>query len=133
LVIYIDTSAFLKLVRAEDETEALQEFLAEHRRPLISSVLLVIETRRAVLREDVALLPRADVLLTRVGQVGLSHGLVESASRLPDRALRSLDAIHLATTLLLGDEVEAFITYDKRLASAARSQGVTVTAPTGTA
>jgi uncharacterized protein with PIN domain len=71
LVIYIDTSAFLKLVRAEDETEALQEFLAEHRRPLTSSVLLVIETRRAVLREDVALLPRADVLLTRVGQVGL--------------------------------------------------------------
>jgi predicted nucleic acid-binding protein len=117
-------------VRAEAQSSALREYLAEHpTEPLVSSVLIAIETRRAVLREAVTLLPRADLLLTRVGQVGLSHAVVESASRLPDPALRSLDAIHLSTALLLRDELSAFMTYDKLLAAIARSHRLPVVAP----
>jgi uncharacterized protein len=130
VVIYLDTSAFVKLVRAEAQSGALREYLAE--RPaesLVSSVLIAIETRRAVLREAATLLPRADLLLTRVGQVALSHAVVESASRLPDPALRSHDAVHLSTALLLRDEVSAFVTYDKRLAATARSHRLPVVAP----
>lgn len=129
-MIYVDTSALFKLVRAEPESDALQEFLARRPdEPLVSSVLITVETRRAVLREAAAMLPRADLLLTRVGQVGLSHAIVESASRLPGPALRSLDAIHVATALVLGAEVAVFVTYDKRLATAARDQRLPVAAP----
>jgi uncharacterized protein len=130
VVIYLDTSAFFKLVRAEAESSALHEYLAERAtEPLVSSILIAIETRRAVLREAATLLPRADLLLTRVGQVGLSHAIVESASRLPDPALRSLDAVHLSTALLLRDELSAFVTYDKRLAATAHNHRLPVTAP----
>jgi len=129
-VIYLDTSAFVKLVRAEAQSDALREYLAERpAEPLVSSVLIAIETRRAVLREAATLLPRADLLLTRVGQVGLSHAIVESASRLPNPELRSLDAIHLSTTLLLRDEISAFVTYDKRLAATARNHRLPVALP----
>ena len=129
-MIYLDTSALLKLVLDEGQSEAVRAFLAERAgEPLVSSVLLTIETRRAVLREAPAQLPRADLLLTRVGQIGVSHGVVEGASRLPDRMLRSLDAIHLATALLLGDELSAFVAYDKRLLATAREHHLPATSP----
>ena len=129
-MIYVDTSALLKLLRAEAESDALEEFLASRPdEPLVSSVLVAVETRRAMLRQTPTMLPRADLLLTRVGQVGLSHAVVESASRLPSPMLRSLDAIHLATALLLGNEIAAFVTYDKRLAAAARDHRLPLTIP----
>jgi predicted nucleic acid-binding protein len=129
-VIYLDTSAFVKLVRAERETPALQEFLGgRHEATLVSSALLVVETRRAVLREDPGQLPRADLLLTRVGQIGVTRWVLEAASRLPDPTLRSLDAIHLATALQLDRDLEALVTYDSRLAAAAGRQRLPVATP----
>ncbi|WP_322768244.1 type II toxin-antitoxin system VapC family toxin [Frankia sp. Cr1] len=129
-MIYLDTSAFVKLVRAEQETAALRDFLTTRRgMPLVSSVLLVVETRRAVLREDPSLLAGADLLLTRIGRVDIVHAVIETASRLPGAGLRSLDAIHLATALLMRDGLDGFVTYDRRLASVAGEQGLPVRAP----
>jgi uncharacterized protein len=130
LVIYLDTSAFVKLVWAEPESEALTRYIAGLAgRPLVSSILLTLETRRAVQREDPAALARADLLLTRVGRIGMTASLVESASRLPDRSLRSLDAIHLATALALRDDLQSVVTYDKRLATAVAGYGIPVASP----
>ncbi len=128
-MIYLDTSALLKLVLAEEHSDVLRAFLREHDDLTVSSVLLTVETRRAVTRAAPAQLPRADLALTRVGQIGLSHAIIESASRLPDPAVRSLDAIHLATAQLLGEEVSAFVTYDKRLLGAAKSHRLPAVAP----
>lgn len=132
-MIYIDTSAFVKLVWREDESTALEQYLAERvdgaDDRLVSSALLVIEARRTVLREDATQLPRSDVLLTRVGQVAITGAVVESASRLPDPSLRSLDAIHLATALLLGDEVEVLVSYDKRMCAAAQAHTIATVSP----
>jgi uncharacterized protein len=129
-VIYLDTSAFVKLIWSERETPALQAFLAERRELLlVSSSLLLVEARRAVLREDAAQLPRADLLLTRIGQVGVTRAVLEAASRLPDPSVRSLDAIHVATALQLRPDLDALVTYDRRLAAAAERQGLPVTAP----
>jgi uncharacterized protein len=130
VVIYLDTSALLKLVWVEDQSRALRAFLdAQGNEPSVSSRILTIETRRAVRRAAPDLMPRADLLLTQVGQVGLSHAVVESASRLPDLALRSLHAIHVATALVLGEEVSAFATYDKSLFTAAQALRLPVVAP----
>jgi uncharacterized protein len=129
-VIYLDTSAFVKLIWSEYETPALQAFLAQRGELLlVSSSILVVEARRAMLREDAAQLPRADLLLTRIGQLGVTRAVLEAASRLPDPTVRSLDAIHLATALQLRPDLEALVTYDHRLAAAAERQGLPVTAP----
>lgn len=129
-MIYLDTSAFVKLIRVEGETPALETFLRERpRATLVSSALLVVETRRAVLREDPGQLARADLLLTRVDQVDITRAVLEAASRLPDSALRSLDAIHLATALQLDQDLEALVTYDSRLAAAAGRQKLPVVTP----
>jgi predicted nucleic acid-binding protein len=129
-VIYLDTSAVVKLVWREQETDALHGFLAKWpETPLVSSALLLVETRRAVLRVDPSGLQRADLLLTRVGKVGLTGAVLEAASRIPDPHLRSLDAIHLATALLLRDDLDALITYDQRLAAAAGGEGLPVQTP----
>ena len=129
-MIYLDTSAFVKLVRGEPETPALQAFLRERPgTPLVSSALLVVETRRAILREDAAQLGRADLLLTRIDQVGVTRAVLEAASRLPDPALRSLDAIHLATAVQLDRDLDALVTYDGRFAAAAERQRLPVVMP----
>ena len=129
-MIYLDTSAFVKLVQREAESPALASFLAKcSDGRLVSSALLAIEARRAVLREDTTQLPRTDLLLTRVGLVAITDAVVESASRLPSPSLRSLDAIHLATALLLHNEVDVFVTYDKRLSAAAHAHGVVAVGP----
>ena len=128
-MIYVDTSAFVKLIWQEDESNALQAYLTDEQAELVSSVLLVVETRRAVQREAPARMPRADLLLAAVGQVGIGPAVVESASRLPEPMLRSLDAIHLATAMVLGDELEAVISYDTRLTDAALSHGLAVVVP----
>lgn len=129
-MIYLDTSAFVKLVWGERETPALQAFLAQEPGSLlVSSSLLTVEARRAVLREDASQMPRADLLLTRIGQVGVTRAVLEAASRLPDPSVRSLDAIHVATALQLRPDLDALVTYDIRLASAAEQQGLPVTGP----
>ena len=129
-MIYLDTSAFVKLVWRERETPALQGFLRERPGAMpVSSALLVVETRRAILPEDPGQLPRADLLLTRVGQVGVTRSVIEAASRLPDPALRPLDAVHLATALQLDPDLDALVTYDSRLAAAAGRQHLPVVTP----
>jgi uncharacterized protein len=129
-VIYVDTSALLKLVWNEEHSEAMHAFLQEKRdERAVSSVILRVETRRSVRQAAPDLVPRADLLLTRVGTIGLNSAVVESASRLPDPGLRSLDAIHLATALVLGPEVSAFVCYDKRLLTAADAHRLPAIAP----
>jgi uncharacterized protein len=129
-VIYLDTSAFVKLIRGEEETSALQAFLRQRPgAPLVSSALLVVETRRAILRQAPGQLARADLLLTRIDQVDVTRAVLEAASRLPDPALRSLEAIHLATALQLDQDLEALVTYESRLAAAAERQKLPVATP----
>jgi predicted nucleic acid-binding protein len=129
-VIYLDTSAFAKLIRGERETSALEAFLRERPgAPLVSSALLLVETRRAVLRQAPDQLARTDLLLTRIDQVEITRAVLEAASRLPDPTLRSLDAIHLATALQLARDLDALVTYDSRLATAAGRQRLPLITP----
>jgi predicted nucleic acid-binding protein len=55
--------------------------------------------------------------------------VLRRAASFTDSALRALDAIHLATALSLGDDPDALITYDIRLARAARTQKLPVVHP----
>jgi uncharacterized protein len=131
-VIYLDTSALLKTVFVEEHSPAMGAYVrGNDAAGFVSSVLLSVEMRRAVQRINPRYLPKADLELHRIALVGLSDAVVEAAGRFPDPGLRSLDAIHVATALLLRDELSAVVSYDKRMVAVAHSEGLPVVSPGG--
>jgi predicted nucleic acid-binding protein len=53
-----------------------------------------------------------------------------AAAAYADPVLRSLDAVHLATAdAVLGDDLAAFVTYDRRLAESGTALGLPVESP----
>jgi uncharacterized protein len=132
-VYYIDTSAAFKLLAAEEHAEAFLAFYREHRHDAwISSDLLRIEVTRAVTRHWRALIPDAQRLLDAFEYIQIDEDVVRTAMVEPDPLLRSLDAIHLATARLLGEELTALLTYDDRLVKAAADAAIPVHTPRDT-
>jgi predicted nucleic acid-binding protein len=125
---YLDTSAFIKLVRSEPESRALRDEMAAGNE-LVSSALLVVEGRRAAARYGPLALRRARSALTTITLLPLDDGTLESAAELRPPELRSLDALHLATAVGLGDDVGRFYCYDARLSGAALELGLDVRCP----
>ncbi len=128
-VAYLDASAFVKLVIVEPESAALRRFLARWPQRA-SAALLRTEVARALRRAGYeAQVGTARRLLAAMWLVRLDEPLLDRAGELEPRTLRSLDAMHLAAALAIGPELGAFLTYDERLAEAARGVGLTVHAP----
>jgi predicted nucleic acid-binding protein len=128
-LIYLDTSALLELVKPESHSGAITAYVAD-RTDFVSSTLLAVEARRAALRRAPRTLPRVDILLTGVEMISISPAVVESASRLPDPLLRTLDAIHVATALLIRKDIDVLVSYDQRLLTAAAAYGLPTATPT---
>lgn len=127
-VAYLDASALAKLLFVEVDSTAMVRWYVENERALTSRVGL-IETRRAVARRALPL--RNDLVdrtLASVEIVELDQSIADRAAAMGPAALRTLDAIHLATALELGP-IDAFVTYDDRLAEAARGIGLPVVRP----
>lgn len=129
MLAYLDTSAFVKLVRSEPESQALRDELCGVETELISSVLLSVEGRRAARRYGKLASIRANAALATVTLLALDEPIIEIAGDLEPAELRSLDALHLATILSLGDDIERVYCYDSRLTSAARTLGIEVAEP----
>jgi predicted nucleic acid-binding protein len=127
-LIYIDTSAVLKLVHPEPESGPLRAWLAGHPDDLVSSALIRTEARRALLRNDPSALPNLPAVMSVIAQIPVSDMILDSATLLPDPLLRSLDAIHLASAQAIA-AVTVVLAYDKRLADVARQAGLSVASP----
>jgi predicted nucleic acid-binding protein len=127
-VAYLDASALVKLVVYEKETAALSRFVSSADR-FATSRVGVVETTRAAARRDRFDQDRLERVLLAIEVVEIDERIANEAAAIVPPALRTLDAIHLATALALADEVEAFVTYDVRLADAARSLGLPVVSP----
>lgn len=129
-MIYLDSAAVVKLVHAEAESRALRSWL-DRRSGLgwASSVLVEVETFRALARHAPEAISRLPQVLDLIDLVGIDPGVRALAQAVTPPAVRSLDAIHLATALRLGDQLTSFVTYDKRLAAAAAAAGLTVDVP----
>ncbi|MFC7220275.1 type II toxin-antitoxin system VapC family toxin [Streptomyces polyrhachis] len=129
-MIYLDSAAVVKLVHAEAGSRALRAWLLERADDSwVSSALLEIEVFRALARHAPEALTRLHPVLDLVELVGLEPAVRLLAQTLQPATVRSLDAVHLATALHLGPLVTSFVTYDKRLADAARGAGLSVAAP----
>lgn len=127
---FIDSSALVKLVKREPETEALAAAL-ERWPDQVASVIARVEVFRALRRVGASTgeRARAEELLAHLTLVRVDEPILKLAAELPSRDLGTLDAIQLATALSIGDLPEAFVTYDRRLAKAARRHGLRVVHP----
>lgn len=125
---YLDSSAIVKLAIREPQSDALRKYL-RRRRPLISSALARVEVLRALLPGGEPALASGRRVLDRVDLVRVNDRVLNLAGTLVPLELRSLDAIHLATATRLGADLSDIVTYDDRMASAARSMGYKVSSP----
>jgi uncharacterized protein len=125
---YIDSSALVKAVLRQPESDDLLRHLRQTRPSLIASSLLKVETTRAIRQvEPTKGLAELNIALEEIVLVAVTETILRRAANLEHAPLRSLDAVHLATALDVG--AEAMIVYDRRLADAARGYGLTVLSP----
>jgi predicted nucleic acid-binding protein len=129
-VIYLDSSALLMLVRVEAQSAALTSWLVDRApAPLVSSALAQVEVLRSCRRIDERLLNPGRAVLDMLDVVPLDADVLEAAAELPDPGLRSLDALHLASALVLDPDLDTFVAYDARLLAAAEAAGLAVAQP----
>ncbi len=127
--LYLDSSAFVKLVVEEEETAALRAFVGSTVARRTSSALLRSESLRAVRHLGPDALATVREGLRRVDLIAIDDRILDVAGTLEPQVLRTLDAIHIATALAVGDDLEAIVTYDGRMIDAARLMGLATAAP----
>lgn len=127
-IAYLDASALVKLSLEEDHSVALRQ-ATQGWSHLVSSRLAVVEVLRAARRRDPAAEPTARDVLSHTALVLLSDRVLYAATQLDPVTIRSLDAIHLATALRLGNALAAFVSYDQRQLEAAESLGLPTASP----
>lgn len=129
--LYLDSSALVKLVKREAESEALRHFLRRHSTDgRVTSTLARVEVVRAFAAGGPGAVAHARRQLARLDQVHLDRDLLDAASTLaPGMLLRSLDAIHLAAAHSVGADLRSVVTYDRRMQEAAAALGIMVNAP----
>jgi uncharacterized protein len=132
LVIYLDSSAIVKMIRPEAESRELVEWLNRRNEPAVTSVLAEVEVPRALRRSSPAHLAAMPAVLARISRIEMDAAVRATAGAYVTDALRSLDAVHLATAEVLvasGKTVSAFVTYDTRQAGAVEPTGIRVEIP----
>lgn len=127
--LYLDSSAFVKVVIAEPASPSLRQFLKATDARRVSSALLRTEALRAVRHLGPEALAAVREGLRRVELIGIDDRLLDTAGVLEPAIMRTLDAIHVAAALALGRDLEALVTYDERMAAAARLVGLPVVSP----
>jgi uncharacterized protein len=129
-LIYLDSSALVKLAVTEPESAALAAWLAARAdQALVSSALHRAEVLRAIWRAEPGALPRGQRIIRRIGRVGLSNDVLDNAATLPPGKLGTAGAIHLASALAIKRDLVSFVAYDEDLLAAAREAGLPVDSP----
>ena len=129
-MIYLDSSAVVKLALTEPESEALGRYLAARAdQALISSPLHRAEVLRAIWQAEPGALPRAQRIIRRIALVTLTRDLLDNAATVPPGGLPTGAAIHLASALAIKRDLTAFVCYDQQLTAAAEAAGLPVAAP----
>ena len=125
--VYLDSSALVKLVVEEPESEDLRTFVGD--RVVVSSTVARTEVIRAVARAEPERVSAAEKVLAETSLIIIDGPLASAAAWVEPASIRSLDAIHLATARRLEVGLEALVTYDRRMVEAARMAGLRVASP----
>ena len=128
MTVYLDASAFVKTIIEEPESLRLTTWLRDHPQRA-SSAILRVEAVRTAWRHGLEAAERAKRELETVMLVDVTTEVLRAAGDLLPGAVRSLEAIHLATARTIGEDIEALVTYDDRMAGAAADLGLPTAAP----
>lgn len=115
MIVYAETSAVLRWLFNEDAGEQILTELQKAEK-VVCSRLTLIETRRVIRRaltESRLTEAEADGLLTAFGQAAARWAILEVSDKVAQRAeerfpvepVRSLDAIHLASAMILRESL----------------------------
>jgi uncharacterized protein len=127
-VTYIDSSAIVKLAVAEPHSKALRRHVGRCS-ALVSSALARTEVIRALLPGGPPAVARGEDVLRRIQLLRVNDRILRYAGTMQPAQLGSLDAIHLASAAELGSSLRQIVTYDERMAEAAREGGWSVASP----
>ncbi len=120
----------MKLIREEEETVALSEWLdTQADAPVVTSELGRVEVLRASRRAGSEVLAEARAVVADLDLVPLDRGVQDLAAEIGGPLLRTLDALHVASAALLRGELTVFVAYDYRLVSAAKASGLPTASP----
>ena len=125
----VDSSAIVKLIVDEPKSQSFSAWLKNCKDDLYVSELAHTEVARAINRVDASLHGQLKTVIERFGTIRVSSQILTIASVLSPTNLRTLDAIHIASCLILGDDLSGFVTYDSTQAAAASHNGIAVIAP----
>jgi uncharacterized protein len=134
-LVYLDSSAAVKLILREDDSNPLQRFI-QGENPwhqalrLVGSDLVRVETMRACARSHPQGAAKASELMRAISLVRISPAHIAVSATHPPPELRTLDALHLVTALTLTPELVGMITYDERLRESANAAGIKTFSPT---
>jgi predicted nucleic acid-binding protein len=129
-LIYLDSSALVKLAVTEPESAALIRWLRDQPNLVrVSSSVVRVEVPRAVWRAEPTALPESYQVIRRTAEVTLTSEVLSKAAGVRPQTLRAIDAIHLASALAIKRELTAFVAYDKRLLAAASEAGLPTASP----
>ena len=125
----VDSSALVKLIVNEQHSKSLSSWVDGCKQDLFISELARTEVSRATARVDSNLNKQFNIIATRFGVIRVSTQVLTIAAVLSPTTLRTLDAIHLASCVILGDDLTGFVTYDNAQASAASINSIEVITP----
>jgi predicted nucleic acid-binding protein len=125
-IVYVDSSALVRLATDEPGAEAVAALISEDSE-IVTSAVSLVEVRRALARVAPGYDP--DDILDQCIVIALDASVIARAGLLAPASLRSLDAIHVASALMIADDLDAFVTCDQRQASAAVAAGLPVSVP----
>ena len=125
----VDSSALVKLIVNEQHSKNLISWVDGCKQDLFFSELARTEVSRAITRVDPNLIKQFNAIVTRFGVIRVSTQVLTIAAVLSPTTLRTLDAIHLASCVILGDDLTGFVTYDNAQASAATHNKIEVITP----
>ena len=126
-MIYLDASALVTFIVRRTHVEELEQFLAAQITQTCTSTVGMVETVRTC--DRIGSFPNLMARLLRDHtEIPVTELVRDAAAKVPG-VVRSLDAIHIASAELLGSELTALVTYDQRMADAARDTGLPVQLP----
>ena len=124
---YLDSSAVVKLVFEEKESDSLRAFLKQN---LVSSDLTKIEVYRVCARLDKKSIEVANKVFECMSFFEINKKVIERTKKLVEIPyLKSLDSIHVSTALGIAELIDGFVTYDKQMIRAAKELELSVVSP----
>jgi len=124
---YLDSSAILKLIIKEAESDSLRKFINTK---VITSAISRVEVIRTLSLNDESLITTGQMVLEKFEFMPLSRPILTIAENFSSQiTLRSLDSLQVASVIFLSPMVKSLITYDKNMIKNAKALGISVVSP----